>query len=138
MIDPSQDDIGRAVIYTGNRYPGGKTEEGVITSFNNTAVFVRYGADKHSKGTARADLEWASTAMTRLQISENPPTAAHRRCIIEATIDPLHPFPRGFARSKTGPFFELRTVHALIKIGALRIVKPQRGRHRLIVSARAA
>jgi hypothetical protein len=41
-----------------NRYPGGKLEEGVITSFNRYTVFVRYGAEKNSKGTARADLEW--------------------------------------------------------------------------------
>ena len=27
MIDPSETDIGRAVIYTGNRYPGGKPEQ---------------------------------------------------------------------------------------------------------------
>lgn len=26
MIEPTQSDIGREVIYTGNRYPGGKTE----------------------------------------------------------------------------------------------------------------
>ena len=58
MIEPSEDDIGRSVIYTGNRYPGGAIEEGVITSFNNFCVFVRYGADKHSKGTSRADLDW--------------------------------------------------------------------------------
>jgi hypothetical protein len=58
MIEPTEHDIGRAVAYTGNRYPGGKLEEGVITSFNDYAVFVRYGADKHSKGTARAYLEW--------------------------------------------------------------------------------
>jgi hypothetical protein len=24
MIEPTQDDVGRAVVYTGNRYPGGK------------------------------------------------------------------------------------------------------------------
>jgi hypothetical protein len=58
MIEPTSTDIGRSVIYTGNRYPGGKLEEGVITSFNIVMVFVRYGADKHSKATARADLEW--------------------------------------------------------------------------------
>ena len=58
MIEPTEDDIGRAVVYTGNRYPGGKLEEGVITSFNDYLVFVRYGADKGSKGTSRADLEW--------------------------------------------------------------------------------
>jgi hypothetical protein len=59
MIEPTEDDIGRAVVFTGNRYPGGKLEEGVITSFNNYVVFVRYGTDKGSKGTSRADLEWA-------------------------------------------------------------------------------
>lgn len=31
----------------------------MITSFNNYCVFVRYGADKHSKGTSRKDLDWA-------------------------------------------------------------------------------
>ena len=62
MINPSEADIGRAVVYTGNRYPGGKPEQGVITSFNDYAVFVRYGADKGSKGTSRADLEWAIRA----------------------------------------------------------------------------
>lgn len=58
MVDPTEADIGRYVIYTGNRYPGEKVEEGVITSFNSHCVFVRYGADKHSKGTSRQDLEW--------------------------------------------------------------------------------
>jgi hypothetical protein len=59
MIEPTDSDIGRAVIYTGNRYPGGELEEGVITSFNSAAVFVRYGAHKHSQATSREDLEWA-------------------------------------------------------------------------------
>jgi hypothetical protein len=45
MIEPTEEDIGRAVVYTGNRYPGGKLEEGVITSFHDHAVFVRYGSD---------------------------------------------------------------------------------------------
>lgn len=58
MIEPTQEDVGRGVIYTGNRYPGGKSESGVITSFNDHTVFVRYGADRHSKGTSRTDLEW--------------------------------------------------------------------------------
>jgi hypothetical protein len=58
MIEPQISDIGRAVIYTGNRYPGGQPEVGIITSFNDYAVFVRYGDDKHSKGTSRQDLEW--------------------------------------------------------------------------------
>jgi len=60
MVNPTKDDVGRSVVYTGNRYPGGKLEEGVITSFNDYCVFVRYGADKGSKGTSRADLEWVA------------------------------------------------------------------------------
>jgi hypothetical protein len=62
MINPTDNDIGRSVIYTGNRYIGGQPEAGVITSFNTVAVFVRYGADRHSKATSRADLEWESAA----------------------------------------------------------------------------
>jgi hypothetical protein len=58
MINPTDDDIGRKVIYTGNRYLGGMIEEGFITSFNIHIVFVRYGADATSKGTLREDLDW--------------------------------------------------------------------------------
>ena len=53
MIKPTENDIGRGVIYTGNRgwKPDGSADEaGVITSFNNTCVFVRYGSNKGSKG----------------------------------------------------------------------------------------
>ena len=56
MIDPTEKDIGRKVYYTGNY--GGPIEEGVITSFNDTCVFVRYGAKYHSEATNREDLEW--------------------------------------------------------------------------------
>jgi hypothetical protein len=45
-----------------------------------------------------------------------------RRCIVEATIEPLTPFRRGYARSKAGPFYEVRTVQSLISSGALRRV----------------
>ncbi len=65
MIIPTEKDIGRAVIYTGNRYPGGRLEEGVITSFNDYSVFVRYGSDKGSKGTSRADLRWSSPVSSK-------------------------------------------------------------------------
>lgn len=62
MIEPTENDIGRGVIYTGNRYPGGKPEAGVITSFTSVTVFVRYGAERHSKATDRHDLEWEGTS----------------------------------------------------------------------------
>jgi hypothetical protein len=60
MIEPTEKDIGRAVVYTGNRYPGGKPEDGIITSFNSLAVFVRYRGDSHSKATHYSDLEWSA------------------------------------------------------------------------------
>jgi len=56
-------------------------------------------------------------------------TDHQRRCIIEATIEPLIPFRRGFARSKSGPFFDVRTVHSLIQQGALRLINKRAGRH---------
>jgi hypothetical protein len=60
MIEPVEADIGRTVLYTGNRYVGGKPERGVITGFNHWTVFVRYGSDAHAKATSREDLEWES------------------------------------------------------------------------------
>jgi hypothetical protein len=60
MIEPSDTDIGRKVVYRDQS--GHVVEEGVITSFNDTCVFVRYGSDVHSKGTRREDLEWTAGA----------------------------------------------------------------------------
>ena len=62
MIEPAPDDIGRKVVYTGNH--NGPLEEGVITSFNSTAVFVRYGSDYGSTATSRQDLEWLAVEET--------------------------------------------------------------------------
>ncbi len=58
MIEPKEADIGRAVTYTGNTYLGGKPEYGVITSFNDSAVFVRYDGKQQSQATSREDLKW--------------------------------------------------------------------------------
>jgi hypothetical protein len=58
MIEPTEADIGRNVIYTA-RHPKAVPEQGTITSFNPTAVFVRYRGDTNSKATARADLQYA-------------------------------------------------------------------------------
>jgi len=59
MIEPTNEDIGRAVNYVGNRYVGGEIERGVIISFSTNYVFVRYGSDRISKATRRVDLEWS-------------------------------------------------------------------------------
>ena len=59
MINPTVNDIGRKVLYMYPVLRGyGPAEEGVITSFNTTCVFVRYGNDLHSKATLREDLEF--------------------------------------------------------------------------------
>jgi len=57
MINLTEADVGRKVIYLGNRYPRGKSEEGIITSFNRQFVFVRYGKPG-SEATRRDDLEY--------------------------------------------------------------------------------
>lgn len=56
MINPKESDIKRRVIYNKGQ---GNQEEGVITSFNDSGVFVRYGSELHSKHTRREDLTWS-------------------------------------------------------------------------------
>ena len=68
-----------------------------------------------------------------MKLSDN-----QRRCLIEATIDPLVAFRSGFARSKAGPFFDLRTIKSLVNTGVLRTVFPERGRRGIRVTGRAA
>lgn len=65
-----------------------------------------------------------------------PLSSTQRDCIIEATIDPLVSFRRGFARDRSGPYFSIATVDGLIKRGALRAFYPARGRRGLQLSAR--
>jgi hypothetical protein len=56
MIEVTEKDIGRKVVYTSR---GGETkEEGVITSFNDSYIFVRYGNKCNSQATHRRDLEF--------------------------------------------------------------------------------
>ena len=56
MIEVTDHDIGRAVIY---RPLDNEPERGIITSFNERFVFVRYSDDSQSKATQRRDLEYA-------------------------------------------------------------------------------
>lgn len=62
MISPTQDDIGRKVVYTGTRYQYGNLGEGVLTglSASENSVFVRYGTRYGSKLTSLSDLEWVN------------------------------------------------------------------------------
>lgn len=59
MINPTDTDIGRKVIYREpGDFPGAKVEYGRITSLNERFVFVRYGTGSTSAATDPADLEW--------------------------------------------------------------------------------
>ena len=60
MINPKQEDIGRGVVYKAS-YPGAPNEDGVITSFNDHSVFVRYSKQHpgaNGQATRREDLRW--------------------------------------------------------------------------------
>lgn len=56
MIEPTENDIGRVVLYQGI-HPDDK-DCGVITSFNDRYVFVRYRGRQQSEATQRAALSW--------------------------------------------------------------------------------
>ncbi len=61
MIEPEEKDVGRGVIYQAS-HPGAPREDGVITSFNDHTVFVRYSTQHPSapgQATSREDLVWA-------------------------------------------------------------------------------
>lgn len=61
MIHPTQEDVGRHVIYTRNRQPDGSgAERGVITSVSESFIFVRYSTTGGGIATRREDLEWES------------------------------------------------------------------------------
>ncbi len=60
MIDPTNRDIGKAVIY--RDLPWTPAEDGIITSFNRRYVFVRYKGQHPSapgQPTLRKNLTWA-------------------------------------------------------------------------------
>jgi hypothetical protein len=56
MIEPTQSDIGRNVIY--RVHCNAKAEEGVITRFNEKYVFVRFVKEEKSAVAMRDQLEW--------------------------------------------------------------------------------
>lgn len=64
MLDPdvTQGDIGRRVVYREPiDHPGRKVETGVVSSFNQHYVFVRYRGGLTAAATRREDLTWAET-----------------------------------------------------------------------------
>ena len=62
MIYTEEVDIGRVVNYVPTHARGNLNhpdcERGVITSFNDHAVFVKYGNQVTNKGAERRDLFW--------------------------------------------------------------------------------
>jgi hypothetical protein len=50
-------EVGRRVVYRA-QHADAVDEHGVISSWNDEYVFVRYGADIHTKATNPEDLEW--------------------------------------------------------------------------------
>jgi len=62
MINPTEEDIGRGVIYQAS-YPDAPREDGVITSINEYVIFVHYKNQHPSapgQATSREDLEWST------------------------------------------------------------------------------
>jgi len=60
MIEPTEDDISRHVIYVPyhDKLGGKDCEYGFITSFNDHVIFVRYGLGSTSAATKRENLHW--------------------------------------------------------------------------------
>jgi hypothetical protein len=138
MIEPTEADIGRTVLYTGNRYllvegTGGKLERGVITGFNHWTVFVRYGSDAQAKATNREDLEWENMRkpidfrFSALEVLRTGESEAHEQLLRSAL------FMEGFARGADARFAAiearlkaLEEAHAAVPGGAGfgRVVSP--------------
>ncbi len=60
MITPTEEDIGRIVLYD-RKWSPVDTEIGIITSFNDKYVFVRYARQHptaNGEATCREHLEW--------------------------------------------------------------------------------
>ena len=61
MINPTEDDVGRGVVYQAG-YPNAPREDGAIVRITEDAIFVRYKSQHPSsdgQATSREDLEWA-------------------------------------------------------------------------------
>ena len=56
MIEPTKDDIGRKVFYSDFK---GDLEHGVISSFNDDYIFVKYEGRYNTQATSREDLSWS-------------------------------------------------------------------------------
>lgn len=59
MINPTEKDIGRNVVYQSSHWSNREIKkEGIITNFNETMVFVKYEPNTQPKATLRSDLTW--------------------------------------------------------------------------------
>ena len=55
MINPTASDVGRRVVYT---MPHGEVKSGIVSSWNDEWVFVRYTTGDTAAATHRKDLNW--------------------------------------------------------------------------------
>jgi hypothetical protein len=58
VIEPTKDDVGRPVVYTGHRHWGGPDFYGVVRSWNEKIVWVVFTGALHSQACRREDLKW--------------------------------------------------------------------------------
>ena len=61
MIDPTEEDVGRKVVYT----KGPTIQIGFIKSFTEDWVFVRYHSGDTAAATSRKDLDWFEETSSR-------------------------------------------------------------------------
>jgi hypothetical protein len=78
-------DIGRTVVYKKNT---SCRQEGVITSWKNKMIFVRYGSDKHSKATYSQDLSWG-VEINNKQKSKSSPIMRIKNITLVSAFDEL-------------------------------------------------
>lgn len=66
MIDPKPGDEGKWVTYIAGH---GKRETGIISSWNDVYVFVRYDTGDTAAATLRDQLEWGKVGNVRNRIT---------------------------------------------------------------------
>ena len=64
----TEEDVGKKVIYQNVEME--PKEEGIITSWNDHYIFVRYGSDVGSKATYPRDLQFVTPEQTKKEAND--------------------------------------------------------------------
>jgi hypothetical protein len=100
MIEPTEHDIGRPVIYReAGRHAGRKVETGILTSFTKRYAFVLYDGCT-SLATEFRDLEWQGPPVKAIV-----PTLAAEYAEIEATASSLLSLPKDMRTMMRDSFY---------------------------------